>query len=114
MMINVFKTGLPWEIGHHDKNIEEVLDCQSGSVLELGCGTGPLGAEMIDWGYSVEFSDYSDVLVKRLQREFGYKVLPANCRNLSFAKDNSYDVILLAGTVYNFENYFSKLVEVCY
>ena len=27
------------------------------SILELGCGSGPLGAEMIDWGYSVEFSD---------------------------------------------------------
>ncbi len=38
--VDVFKegqfhptAGLPWEIGHHDKNIEEILDCQSGSVL---------------------------------------------------------------------------------
>ena len=77
------------------------------SILELGCGSGPLGAKMIDWGYSVEFSDYSDVLIERLRKEFGYKAFTADCRDLSFAKDNSYDVVLLAGTVYNFENYYS-------
>ena len=59
------------------------------SILELGCGSGPLGAEMTDWGYSVEFSDYSDVLIERLRKEFGYKAFAVDCRDLSFAKDNS-------------------------
>ena len=52
--------GLPWEIGHHDKNIEEVLDCQSGSVLELGCGSGNDAIWFAKKGFNVTAVDISE------------------------------------------------------
>ena len=75
------------------------------SIIELGCGSGPLGAHLLDLGYNVDFSDYSEVVVDRLSKEFGYKAFTADCTNLSNIEDESYDVIILAGTVYNFEDY---------
>jgi SAM-dependent methyltransferase len=75
------------------------------SIIEVGCGSGPLGAHLLDLGYKVVFSDWSEVVVDRLSKEFGYKAFTADCTNLSNIEDESYDVILLAGTIYNFEDY---------
>jgi len=79
------------------------------SSLELGCGSGPLGAHMLEQGYSVDFSDFSTNCVKRLKEEFGYNAFVADCRQIKFAADNTYDVILLEGTVYESNDYDNPL-----
>jgi SAM-dependent methyltransferase len=88
------------ETGIADRSKDEV------SVIELGCGTGPLGAHLLDLGYNnVVFSDYSEVLVDRLSKEFGYNAFVADCTNLSNIEDESYEVILLSGTITSYEDY---------
>lgn len=82
-----------------------VPDRKKIRVLELGCGSGPLGSHLLDLGYSVDFSDYSEILVKRLTSEFGYTAFAADCSNLSMVDNETYDVVLLAGVVYESDDY---------
>ena len=48
---------LPWEIGHHDYNIEEVFEGLSGDILELGCGSGNDAIWLAQKGFNVTAVD---------------------------------------------------------
>jgi len=74
-------------------------------ILELGCGSAPLAAYLSQKGYKVEVSDYSGTLVKRLKDEFDFEAFTADCRNMNNVDDNSYDLVMLAGTVYEHTNF---------
>lgn len=75
-------------------------------IIETGCGSGPLGAHLLDQGYQTEFCDYSEPLVRRLREESGYRAFVADCSDLSGVQNETYDVVILAGTVYESADYF--------
>ena len=95
--------GLPWEIGHHDKNIEEVLDCQSGSVLELGCGSGNDAIWFAKKGFNVTAVDISEKEIN-LAKEKSKGI--SNINYIiddvhSFSTEEKFDIIYDRGCIHN-------------
>jgi 2-polyprenyl-3-methyl-5-hydroxy-6-metoxy-1,4-benzoquinol methylase len=57
---------LPWDIGHHDKNLEKVFEWdwqESLSILELGCGTGNDAIWFAKKGFDVTAVDISERVI---------------------------------------------------
>lgn len=86
--------------------ISDKLPRNEAKIIEMGCGSGPLGAHLLDQGYQMEFSDYSEPLVRRLREESGFRAFVADCSDLSGILNETYDVVILAGTVYESADYF--------
>ena len=105
--------GLPWEIGHHDKNIEEVLDCQSGSVLELGCGSGNDAIWFAKKGFNVTAVDISEKEIN-LAKEKSKGI--SNINYIiddvhSFSTEEKFDIIYDRGCIHNNQ---SSLVNILF
>ena len=108
--VDVFKkghfhptAGLPWEIGHHDKNIEEILDCQSGSVLELGCGSGNDAIWFAKKGFNVTAVDISEKEIN-LAKEKSKGIYNINYivdDMHSFSTEEKFDIIYDRGCIHN-------------
>ena len=105
--------GLPWEIGHHDKNIEEVLDCQSGSVLELGCGSGNDAIWFAKKGFNVTAVDISEKEINLAKEKskgisnINYIVDDVH----SFSTKENFDIIYDRGCIHNNQ---SSLVDILF
>jgi len=123
MMINVFKTGLPWEIGHHDKNIEEVvaplvniLDYPSGSVLELGCGSGNDAIWFAKKGFNVTAVDISEKEINLAKEKskgisnINYIVDDVH----QFSTNEKFDIIYDRGFIHNTQPSLPKLFPKLY
>lgn len=79
---------------------------KNAKIVEMGCGSGALGRHLINEGFHVDFSDFSATLIKRLSQEEHLSAFVSDCRNLWAIPQNQYDVILMAGVVYESDNYF--------
>ena len=56
-------TSYPWDIGHHDSNIQTLFDDEyisKGSILEIGCGTGNDARWLAKKGFNVTAIDISE------------------------------------------------------
>ena len=95
--------GLPWEIGHHDKNIEEVLDCQSGSVLELGCGSGNDAIWFAKKGFNVTAVDISEKEINLAkEKSKGISNINYIIDDIhSFSTEEKFDIIYDRGCIHN-------------
>ena len=111
--VDVFKkgqfhptAGLPWEIGHHDKNIEEVLDCQSGSVLELGCGSGNDAIWFAKKGFNVTAVDISEKEINLAkEKSKGISNINYIIDDIhSFSTEEKFDIIYDRGCIHNNQN----------
>ena len=105
--------GLPWEIEHHDKNIEEVLDCQSGSVLELGCGSGNDAIWFAKKGFNVTAVDISEKEINLAkEKSKGISNINYILDDIhSFSTEEKFDIIYDRGCIHNNQ---SSLVNILF
>ena len=79
--------------------------------LELACGTAPWTAYLAAKGFDVTCSDYSETVVDRLHKEFGFKAAAADISDLHRFEDQSFDLVIMAGAIYeNPDPYFVSRV----
>ena len=72
---------------------------RGGRVLELGCGTGILGALLSDAGFDVVASDFSLRMLGKARRRIGNdKVVAADVNHLPFMP-GTFDAVVLIGVV---------------
>lgn len=88
-----------------DHGLAETPDRSRLKAIELGCGCGPLGRYLENQGYTVRYSDYSSILVRRLKEEFDCDAVTLDCTDLSPVAGEGYDIVLLAGTVMESDDY---------
>jgi SAM-dependent methyltransferase len=77
---------------------------QDLKCLELACGSAPWAKHLSQKGFNVECSDYSKVIVERLEKEQGLHAFVAQINNLIEIPDNTYDLIVMSGGIYEDPN----------
>jgi SAM-dependent methyltransferase len=83
-----------------DNITSKLLKKEGLKCLELACGSAPWAKYLSEKEIDVECSDYSKVIVERLKNEQGLNAFVAPINNLSAIPDNSYDLIIMAGAIY--------------
>lgn len=95
-------------------NVLRVIAPMKGQkVLEIGCGEGYFARALAKKGSEVTACDISPELIAIAKERGGdvvYKVTPA--QDLSFAKNDSYDVVLAVLTLQNMERIDAVMKEV--
>jgi ubiquinone/menaquinone biosynthesis C-methylase UbiE len=72
---------------------------QGSKVLDVGCGTGAMAAELIRHGYEVWGLDIAEAMVRYVQERFGqggFRV--GDIENIPFA-DNTFDTVVCLGVL---------------
>ena len=96
----------PWEIGHHDKNLEKVFLSdrrESLSVLELGCGTGNDAIWFAKRGFDVTAIDVSEREIN-LAKEKSKRMLNIDYiidDIYTFSTKKKFDIIYDRGCIHN-------------
>ncbi len=67
----------PWDIGHPQKAIVEVADQVTGSMLDIGCGTGEHALFFARRGHKVLGIDFLEEPIKRAKEKADDRDLPA-------------------------------------
>ncbi len=119
--------GLPWEIGHHDKNLEEVLgeqcihgnswssncsDCdEEESVLELGCGSGNDAIWFAKKGFNVTAVDVSSAMIDiAKEKSKGLSNIKYIVDDVhQFSTEERFDIIYDRGFLHNTQLSLPKL-----
>lgn len=96
-------------------NLLRVLNLKTGErILDLACGQGFFSREFAQVGAKVVGADISKELIGYAQsqspKEIAFHVSPAD--NLSFAKDEQFDVITIILAIQNIENISEVFSEV--
>jgi 2-polyprenyl-3-methyl-5-hydroxy-6-metoxy-1,4-benzoquinol methylase len=102
---------LPWEIGHHDYNIEEVFEGLSGDILELGCGSGNDAIWFAKKGFNVTAIDISEQEIN-LAKEKSKGI--SNIQYIvddvhQFSSEERFDIIYDRGFLHNTQPSLPKL-----
>ena len=98
--------GLPWEIRHHDENLEKVFAGdwrESLSVLELGCGSGNDAIWFAKKGFNVTAVDISEKEIN-LAKEKSKGISNINYildDIYSFSTEEKFDIIYDRGCIHN-------------
>lgn len=97
------------------KYIHEYLrDVDTGSILEIGAGTGRYSVSLAKEGYkvtAVELIEHNiEVLKRKLDGTEMITVLQGNAVDLSALADNTFDMTLLLGPMYHL---YSKEEKIC-
>ncbi len=97
------------------KYIHECLaGARGGSILEIGAGTGRYSVSLAKEGYSVtavELIEHNiEMLKAKLNGSENITVLQGNAVDLSFLKDNTFDLTLLLGPMYHLYTKEDKLL----
>ncbi len=97
------------------KYIHECLaGARGGSILEIGAGTGRYSVSLTKEGYSVtavELIEHNiEMLKAKLDGSEDITVLQGNAVDLSFLKDNTFDLTLLLGPMYHLYTKEDKLL----
>jgi len=89
------------------KYIEKYLTPDS-KILEIGAGTGRYSLALAEKGFdvtSVELVQHNiDIMKKKIKPEHKIEVHEGNACDLSFLKDNTFDIVLLLGPMYHLFN----------
>ncbi|MBQ6857152.1 MAG: class I SAM-dependent methyltransferase [Lachnospiraceae bacterium] len=74
-------------------------------IADIGAGGGTYTKALADAGYSVDAVEFTPRYVEEMRNLFSgdekVKVYEGNAKDLSFLKDNAYDVVLLMGPIYS-------------
>jgi len=74
-------------------------------ILEIGAGTGRYSIALADKGYdvtSVELVPHNiEIMQKKVKAEHNIKIIEGNAVDLSFLKDETFDIVLLLGPMYH-------------
>ncbi len=87
---------LPVSQEYHSKLIIEHLPIESGTILDVGCGTGSLGRKLIDRGFRVDGVIPSAFLAQRVRALFGEGGEVFECRFEDLDTDRKYDLVLFS------------------
>lgn len=97
-------------------NLIRIIEPKSGlDILENACGQGYFARAFASYGAKVTGADISNELIelakkhKDNKRDVIYHTAPAD--QLTFAKDNSYDVVVIVLALQNIENLAGTFVE---
>lgn len=82
-----------------NKNIDKMI------MVELACGTAPLAFYFRKkFKKDIICSDYSEIILNRLKKNYNFAVKKSDISNLSEFEDNSLDFIFLGGGFYEDKN----------
>ena len=109
--------GLPWEIGHHDKNLEEVFEGLSGDLLELGCGSGNDAIWFVQNKFNVTAVDVSSAMIDIAKEKSKAACDVRESSNISFivedvhqfSSEKRFDIIYDRGFIHNTQLSLPKL-----
>ncbi len=77
-------------------NLPELNISEKSKVLELGCGNGKTSEYLMQLGYSVTATDFSEEAVSACEKRFGNKMEYAVCRSDDLPFDNeTFDCVVL-------------------
>ena len=90
---------------------------KDGAVIaDIGAGGGTYTKALAEEGYKVDAVELTPEYVKQMKQEFAGKdnirVFEGNARNLSFLKDDAYDLVLLMGPIYSLKD-FDERKQAC-
>lgn len=89
------------------KYIEKYLT-ENSKILEIGAGTGRYSIALADKGYevtSVELAPHNiKILKSKIKPEYNINIYEGNACDLSFIKNDTYDIVLLLGPMYHLFN----------
>ena len=108
--------GLPWEIRHHDENLEKVFAGdwrESLTILELGCGSGNDAIWFAKKGFNVTAVDISEKEIN-LAKEKSKGISNINYildDIYSFSTEEKFDIIYDRGCIHNNQ---SSLVNILF
>lgn len=85
-----------------ETQLEKLRKEKDGPIkcLELAAGSGPWTRYLKDKGYDVDYSDYSEVIVERAEKEQGFTSFVADISKLETLPAGKYDLIIMAGAIY--------------
>lgn len=100
-----------------EKDIRKITNNQRGRVIELGCGSGVLSAQLAQKGYDVTVLDISTEALKTAKRNFlkkqaKGKFIQGDILDMHF-KPNSFDIVWNQGVIEHFDN-IPKVVSEMY
>ena len=101
--------GLPWDIGHHDKNIEEVFEGLSGDILELGCGSGNDAIWFAKKGFNVTAIDISEQEINLAKEKSDADIKYIVDDVHQFSSEERFDIIYDRGFLHNTQPSLPKL-----
>lgn len=95
-------------------NLVRVLDAKPGEqILDIACGQGFLTRELAKTGAKVTASDISkELIAKARERDSATTYHVASADTLSYAKDHSYDAVVIVLAIQNIENMAGVFAEV--
>ncbi len=90
---------------------------KDGAVIaDIGAGGGTYTKALAEEGYKVDAVELTPEYVKQMKQEFAgndrIRVFEGNARDLSFLKDDAYDLVLLMGPIYSLKD-FDERKQAC-
>ena len=94
-------------------NLLRVVDAKPGKkILEVGCGDGYFSRAFAAAGAEVEGSDVAaPMIAEAKEKDPTHKWFVASADNLSFAKNNLYDSVVVVLALQNIENLNGAIAE---
>ncbi|WP_163340768.1 class I SAM-dependent methyltransferase [Desulfopila sp. IMCC35008] len=82
------------------KALADVVDDRNSLILDAGCGTGLVGEQLVEHGYTqIEALDYSAEMLKEAEAKNIYaRHMQADLSKPLDIQDNTYDAIVCTGT----------------
>jgi ubiquinone/menaquinone biosynthesis C-methylase UbiE len=95
-------------------NLLRVVEPRKGKkILEVGCGDGFFSAEFAHAGAEVEGSDIASAMISEAKQKYPHvRWYVASADNLSFAKNELYDAVVIVLALQNIEHLQEALKEV--
>lgn len=87
---------LPAAQENHSRLIIDHLPISTGSILDVGCGSGTFGRKLIDRGFSVDGVIPSAFLAERVREVFDGQGEVFECRFEDLETDKKYDLVLFS------------------
>ncbi len=94
-------------------NLLRVVEPKKGKkILEVGCGDGFFSSEFANAGADVEGSDIASAMINEAKKKFPHlRWFVASAENLSFAKNELYDSVVVVLALQNIENLNGAIKE---
>lgn len=94
-------------------NLLRVVEPKKGKkILEVGCGDGFFANEFANAGADVEGSDIASAMINEAKNKFPHqRWFVASADNLSFAKNELYDAVVVVLALQNIENLNGAIKE---